>query len=69
MKEIGLIGLGNAGKPIAERLLKKGHRLKVYDLNPGPVNALAELGAVKTTSAREAVSEITLTILPSSTEV
>ena len=69
MKEVGLIGLGNAGKPIAERLLKKGYRLKVYDLNPEPVNALAGLGATKTTSAREAVSEVTLTILPSSTEV
>ncbi|HEX9444281.1 MAG TPA: NAD(P)-dependent oxidoreductase [Candidatus Binatia bacterium] len=69
MKEIGLIGLGNAGKPIAERLLGKGHRLKVYDLNPGPVSALAGLGAVAAGSAREAVAEITLTILPSSTEV
>jgi 3-hydroxyisobutyrate dehydrogenase-like beta-hydroxyacid dehydrogenase len=69
MKEIGVIGLGNAGKPIAERLLKKGHRLKVYDLNPEAMNALAERGATKTASAREAVSEFTLTILPSSTEV
>lgn len=69
MKSIGLIGLGNAGRPIAERLLGKGYRLKIYDLNPEPMDALAELGAVKTTSAREAVSEVTLAILPSSTEV
>jgi 3-hydroxyisobutyrate dehydrogenase-like beta-hydroxyacid dehydrogenase len=69
MTAIGIVGLGNAGKPIAERLLAKGYRLKVYDLNPAAVNTLAELGAVKTNSAREAVAEITLTILPSSTEV
>jgi len=69
MNAIGIVGLGNAGKPIAERLLQKGYRLKVYDLNPEAVNAVAELGAVKTNSAREAVAEITLTILPSSTEV
>jgi 3-hydroxyisobutyrate dehydrogenase-like beta-hydroxyacid dehydrogenase len=69
MIEIGIVGLGNAGKPIAERVLAKGYRLKVYDLNPEAVNALAELGAVKTNSAREAVAEITLTILPSSAEV
>jgi 2-hydroxy-3-oxopropionate reductase len=69
MNTIGIVGLGNAGGPIAERLLAKGYRLKVYDLNPEAVNALAELGAVKTNSAREAVAEITLTILPSSTEV
>lgn len=69
MKTIGLIGLGNAGKPIAERLLRKGYPLKVYDLNPEPMNALAELGALRTASAREAVSEVTITILPSSIEV
>ena len=69
MKEVGLIGLGNAGRPIAERLLKKGYRLKVYDLNPEPMNALSELGATKAASARESVSEITFTVLPSSKEV
>jgi 3-hydroxyisobutyrate dehydrogenase-like beta-hydroxyacid dehydrogenase len=69
MKSIGLIGLGNAGKPIAERLLAKGYRLKVYDLNPAPMAALAQLGAIKATSARDAVLEITLMILPSSAEV
>jgi 3-hydroxyisobutyrate dehydrogenase len=69
MKEIGLIGLGNAGRPIVERLLAKGYRLKVFDLNPEPMNALAQLGAAKTTAPREAVSEITLTVLPSSAEV
>lgn len=69
MNQIGVIGLGNAGKPIAERLLAKGYRLKVYDLNPEPVDALARLGATKATSARDAVTEITLTVLPSSTEV
>ena len=67
--EIGVIGLGNAGKPIAERLLSKGHRLKVYDLNPAPMDDLAEIGAAKTHLAREAVGEVTLIVLPSSTEV
>jgi 3-hydroxyisobutyrate dehydrogenase-like beta-hydroxyacid dehydrogenase len=67
--EIGIIGLGNAGKPIAERLLKKARRLKIYDLNPAPMEDLARLGAVKTYSAREAVGDITLVVLPSSLEV
>jgi 3-hydroxyisobutyrate dehydrogenase-like beta-hydroxyacid dehydrogenase len=69
MKTIGLIGLGNAGKPIAERLLKKGYSLKIYDLNPEPMNYLAQQGAIKAASAKEAVAEITLIVLPSSTEV
>lgn len=69
MKTIGLIGLGNAGKPIAERLLAKGHRLKVYDLNPAPMDLVAEQGAIKAESAKEAVAEITIVVLPSSSEV
>ncbi|HEY2987533.1 MAG TPA: NAD(P)-dependent oxidoreductase [Candidatus Binatia bacterium] len=69
MRKVGMIGLGNAGKPIAERLLKKGYGLSVYDLNPEPVNALAALGATGATSAKDAVAELTLTVLPSSAEV
>ncbi len=67
--EIGIIGLGNAGKPIAERLLNKGRRLKAYDLDPAPMDELAKLGAARTHSAREAVGEVTLIVLPSSVEV
>jgi 3-hydroxyisobutyrate dehydrogenase-like beta-hydroxyacid dehydrogenase len=67
--EIGIIGLGNAGKPIAERLLKKGRHLKVFDLNPAPMEDLAKVGAVKTHSAGEAVGDLTLIVLPSSIEV
>jgi 3-hydroxyisobutyrate dehydrogenase len=67
--DIGIIGLGNAGKPLAERLLKKGRRLKVYDLNPAPAEDLAPLGAVKTDSPGAAVGDITLIVLPSSVEV
>lgn len=69
MKTIGLIGLGNAGRPFGERLLKKGYSLRVYDLNPDAVEGLAKLGAMKTASAKEATAEVTITILPSSDEV
>ena len=34
MPTIGLIGLGNAGWPIGERILARGYTLTVYDLNP-----------------------------------
>jgi 3-hydroxyisobutyrate dehydrogenase-like beta-hydroxyacid dehydrogenase len=69
MKTIGIIGLGNAGKPIAERLLTKGYRLKVYDLDPVPMDLLARQGATKAASAKAAASEITVAVLPSSAEV
>ena len=67
--EIGLIGLGNAGRPLAERLLGKNYRLKVFDLNPQAMDEIAGRGAVRTASAAEAVAETTLTVLPSSVEV
>lgn len=69
MRHIGLIGLGNAGKPFGERLISKGYQLKVYDLNPAAMDALSSLGAIKCRSAREAISDVTITLLPSSVEV
>ena len=69
MPTIGLIGLGNAGRPIAERIVAKGYSLGVYDLNPVAVESLVKLGARKGGSARGAVGDITLTVLPSSVEV
>jgi len=69
MQTIGLIGLGNAGQPLGERILQKGYSLTVYDLNPAAIDNLAKLGARRCASPREAVSDITLTLLPSSIEV
>lgn len=68
-KPIGLIGLGNAGKPIGERLLRQGYPLKVYDLSPEAAESLVRLGAARSESARQATSEITITVLPSTVEV
>ncbi|HWP56806.1 MAG TPA: NAD(P)-dependent oxidoreductase [Candidatus Acidoferrales bacterium] len=67
--QVGLIGLGNAGRPVGERLLQKGYRLRVYDLDLAPMEALAEQGATKAASAREALATMTLVVLPSSLEV
>jgi 2-hydroxy-3-oxopropionate reductase len=69
MQAVGLIGLGNAGRPLGERILKKGYFLTVYDLNPEAVEVMAKQGARAAGSAREAVSEVTLTVLPSSVDV
>src|SRR5262245_41081410 len=69
MPTIGLIGLGNAGRPIGERILTRGYALTVYDLNPATVDNMAGRGAHRAASARDAVSDITLTVLPSSIEV
>jgi 2-hydroxy-3-oxopropionate reductase len=69
VQSIGLIGLGNAGRPMAERILSKGYPLTVYDLNAAAIENMARQGAKPAYSAREAVSELTITLLPSSVEV
>lgn len=69
MQSIGLIGLGNAGRPMAERILAREYPLAVYDLNPAAVAAAEKLGARSATSAQDAVADVTITLLPSSVEV
>jgi 3-hydroxyisobutyrate dehydrogenase-like beta-hydroxyacid dehydrogenase len=69
MPTIGLIGLGNAGRPIGERILERGYKLTVYDLNPATVEGMVRRGARGVACAREVVSDITLMVLPSSIEV
>ena len=69
MPTIGLIGLGNAGRPIGERILALGHTLTVYDLNHTTMETMVRRGARAAASAKDAVSDITLTVLPSSIEV
>ncbi len=69
MKSIGLIGLGNAGRPMAVRLLSKGFALKVYDKDPAAVARVTQMGGRSVESAREAAGDLTITLLPSSVEV
>ena len=45
MEKIGFIGLGNMGKPLAERLLKK-YQLYVYDLDTKNLKYFLDKGAV-----------------------
>jgi 3-hydroxyisobutyrate dehydrogenase-like beta-hydroxyacid dehydrogenase len=69
MQSIGLIGLGNAGGPMAQRIMAQGYGLCVYDLNPAAVADAVKIGARAAKSPQEAVSEVTITLLPSSVEV
>ena len=52
MPTIGLIGLGNAGRPIGERILARGYTLTVYDLNPSSVENMVHRGALRAGSAQ-----------------
>ncbi len=40
MQKIGLIGLGNAGRPMAERILAAGYALTVFDIDAAAVAAV-----------------------------
>jgi len=70
-KEIGFIGLGVMGKPMAKNLMKAGYSLCVYDIVHEPVKELVQAGAKAARSAREvgAKADIVITIVPSSKEV
>ena len=69
--DIGFIGLGIMGKPMAKNLLKAGYKLSVYDIKEKPVEELGELGAHKADSIAEVAekSEVIITMLPNSPEV
>ncbi|HET8578164.1 MAG TPA: NAD(P)-dependent oxidoreductase [Methylomirabilota bacterium] len=44
---VGFVGTGNMGRPMAENILKKGHELTVYDLQPEATAPLEALGATR----------------------
>ena len=55
MATIGFIGLGNMGGPMAANLVKAGHAVTGYDLNPAALEALAKAGGKTAASAADAV--------------
>ncbi|OBG86800.1 6-phosphogluconate dehydrogenase [Mycobacterium sp. E136] len=52
--DIGFIGLGNMGAPMAANLLGAGHRVTVYNRSADKVSALAERGATPAASVADA---------------
>jgi len=48
--ELGFVGLGRMGAPMAGRLLDAGHRVVVYDIDPRARDALAAKGATAAAS-------------------
>lgn len=71
MQNIGFIGLGIMGKPMAKNLLKAGKSLIVYDIVPAAVEELVSAGAQKGTSPKDVAerSDMVITMLPNSPHV
>jgi 3-hydroxyisobutyrate dehydrogenase-like beta-hydroxyacid dehydrogenase len=52
--DVGFIGLGHMGAGMARNLMRSGHRLKVWNRSPGPVEALEGEGATRARDPAEA---------------
>lgn len=67
MANIGFIGLGNMGLPMASNLLKAGHKLTAFDLNSEAVNKLAQEGATPASNIKDCLQEadFLISMLPS----
>jgi 2-hydroxy-3-oxopropionate reductase len=70
-KQVGFIGLGIMGKPMAKNLLKAGFSIVAYDLNKGAVEDVVKGGALAASSSKEVAgkAEVIITMLPDSPDV
>ncbi len=70
-EQIGFIGLGVMGLPMARNLRRAGYPLAVHDRAPGRARALIAAGATAAASARAAAagSEVVVTMLPDGPDV
>ena len=55
---IGFIGLGNMGQPMARRLIEAGHKLIVYDTRNDAVAPLVALGAQVASSPTDVADQV-----------
>jgi 6-phosphogluconate dehydrogenase len=56
--ELGMVGLGRMGANMVRRLMRDGHRLVVYDVNPDALGALVAEGAEGASSLQELASKL-----------
>ncbi|MGH7988086.1 MAG: NAD(P)-dependent oxidoreductase [Candidatus Binataceae bacterium] len=69
--EVGWIGTGIMGAPMARRLIRAGNRVRVYNRSPAKTRALGEDGAIVATDAVEAArgSEAVFIMVPDTPDV
>jgi len=63
-KNIGFIGLGNMGGHMASNLMKKGHKLHVYDVSKPACDAMKAKGASISNYSELAKMDFVITMLP-----
>jgi 2-hydroxy-3-oxopropionate reductase len=68
---LGFIGLGIMGKPMAKHLLAKGYHVMVCDINPEPVKECCSVGGVACKSSKDVAqkSDIIFIMVPDTPDV
>ncbi len=56
--QLGMIGLGRMGANLSRRLMRKGHEVVVFDINPSSIDQLESEGAVGARSLEEFVTKL-----------
>jgi 6-phosphogluconate dehydrogenase len=56
--ELGIVGLGRMGANMARRLMKDGHKIVAYDVNPDAVAALVGEGAEGASSLQDLAAKL-----------
>jgi 6-phosphogluconate dehydrogenase len=56
--ELGIVGLGRMGANMARRLMRDGHKIVAYDVNPDAVSTLAAEGAEGAASLADLASKL-----------
>ncbi len=71
MATIGFIGLGNMGGPMAINLVKAGHQVKGYDLDPSGLERHGAAGGTGAQSIADATrgADVVITMLPAGQHV
>ena len=63
METLGFVGLGHMGAPMVQSLLRAGYRVRVYDVVPEAVHALAAVGAIPADSPRSVTEAASVVFL------
>ncbi|MCC6175953.1 MAG: NAD(P)-dependent oxidoreductase [Chloroflexi bacterium] len=71
MRRVGVIGLGNMGRPIARNIVRGGYEVVVYDLNAAAVQSLVDEGATAASRPADvaAGADLVITVLPDGPDV
>ncbi|MQA29303.1 MAG: NAD-binding protein [Luteitalea sp.] len=70
-ENVGFIGLGVMGRPMAGHLVSRGHAVTVYNRSRGPVDALVDAGATAAAGIADLArrTTIVITMLPDTPDV